>query len=220
MFVGWAVSGILYLRLRHVSARPQTQKSTSFTDILPRAKRIFPILGALMLARVFMIVSLTTFLPIFMKDVLEATLWLQAASLTILEGAGVVGALATGTLSDRFGRFRVLYFLVIAAPLILFAFLYGPTWLAMPLLILLGLTAISPTPVLLAIVQDNFADSRALANGIFLATNFLIRAFGIWAVGFMGDQFGLQTAFMVSGGMALLTIPAVFGLSQIIGRKQ
>jgi FSR family fosmidomycin resistance protein-like MFS transporter len=220
MFVGWAVSGILYLRLRHVSARPQEQKSTSFTDILPRAKRIFPILGALMLARVFMIVSLTTFLPIFMKDVLEATLWLQAASLTILEGAGVVGALATGTLSDRFGRFRVLYFLVIAAPLILFAFLYGPTWLAMPLLILLGLTAISPTPVLLAIVQDNFADSRALANGIFLATNFLIRAFGIWAVGFMGDQFGLQTAFMVSGGMALLTIPAVFGLSQIIGRKQ
>jgi FSR family fosmidomycin resistance protein-like MFS transporter len=95
------------------------------------------------------------------------------------------------------------------------AFLYSPDWLTLPMLIILGLTAISPTPVLLAIVQDNFADNRALANGIFLAANFLIRAFGIWAIGFTADQFGLATAFLWSAVLGLLTLPTVWGLARV-----
>jgi FSR family fosmidomycin resistance protein-like MFS transporter len=215
MFVGWAVSGLLYLRLRHVSARPQSGMNGSLADIMPAVRRIFPLLTLLMLVRAFIAISLTTYLPIYMSDVKEATIWLSAASLTILEGAGVVGALATGTLSDRFGRFRVLGILLFLSPIFMFLFLYSPTWLAMPLLIILGLTAISPTPVLLAIVQDNFVANRALANGLFLASNFLIRAFGIWVIGYLSDRFDLQLAFLVSAALGILTLPAVWGLAQV-----
>jgi FSR family fosmidomycin resistance protein-like MFS transporter len=95
------------------------------------------------------------------------------------------------------------------------AFLYSPSSLSLPFLILLGLTAISPTPVLLAIVQDNFTENRALANGLFLAANFLIRAFGIWAIGFSADQFGLATAFLWSAILGFLALPAVRGLAQV-----
>lgn len=215
MFVGWAVSGILYLRLRHISARPQTAEGVSLAAILPKIKRIFPWLTGLMLVRAFLIISLTTFLPLYMDDVRATSFEFAGNSLAILEGAGVVGALATGTLSDRFGRFRVLTVLLLLAPLFMLAFLYSPDWLTIPLLIILGLTAISPTPVLLAIVQDNFADNRALANGIFLAANFLIRAFGIWAIGFTADQFGLGTAFLWSAVIGFLTLPAVWGLARV-----
>jgi FSR family fosmidomycin resistance protein-like MFS transporter len=215
MFVGWAVSGILYLRLRTISAKPQTAEGVSLAAILPKIKRIFPWLVGLMLMRAFLIISLTTFLPLYMNDVRATSFEFAGNSLAILEGAGVVGALATGTLSDRFGRFLVLTVLLLLAPLFMLAFLYSPDWLTLPMLIILGLTAISPTPVLLAIVQDNFADNRALANGIFLAANFLIRAFGIWVIGFTADQFGLATAFLWSAVLGLLTLPTVWGLARV-----
>ena len=215
MFVGWAVSGILYMRLRHVSARPTSGTSISLALIMPKVRQIFPFLMLLMLAQTLLVSSLTTYLPIYMSDVQEASIWLSAASLTILEGAGVIGALATGTLSDRFGRFRILTILLFLAPLFMLAFLYSPNSLSLPFLILLGLTAISPTPVLLAIVQDNFTENRALANGLFLAANFLIRAFGIWAIGFTADQFGLATAFLWSAILGFLALPAVRGLAQV-----
>ncbi len=213
--VGWLVSGILYYRLRNISARPTAVgERPSWQSMIPKAKKIVPALTWLMLARVFMQVALTTYLPIFMSDVLNSSLWLAAASLTILEGAGVVGALATGTISDRLGRSRVLFYLLAAAPLLLIAFLYSPTWLALPLLVALGLTAITPQPVFLALVQDEFPDNRALANGLYLAMNFLIRALAIWVVGLLADRYGLTNAFLWSALLVFLGLPAIRFLPQ------
>ena len=213
MFAGWAVSFILYLRLRHISARPQAKKG-NFAAIRERAWQVFPYLTWLMVGRMLMMAAITTFLPIFMSDVKEAGVWLSAAALSILEGAGVVGALSTGTLSDRFGRSRILYFLLGISPFFLFIFLFGPGWLNIPMLIALGLTAISPTPVIMAIVQDNFSENRALANGIYIALNFLIRALGIWLIGYIADQFSLETAFLWSGILGFVSIPAIWALER------
>ena len=154
-------------------------------------------------------VSLTIYLPLFVSDELGLSLWLAAISLTILQAAGVVGALISGTISDRYGRSRILFMLLLLAPLLMLALIYGPAWLAIPLLIALGLTALSPQPVFLALVQDKFPDNRALSNGTFLALNFLIRAAGIWVVGLLADQFGLTTAFVMSALVAFVTVPAL-----------
>jgi FSR family fosmidomycin resistance protein-like MFS transporter len=209
-FVGWLVSGILFVRLRHISA----QLTTPVASHLPwrKARRIFSVFGWLLLARIFIVVCLTTFLPLFMSDTRGSGLWLAAASLTILEAAGVVGALVTGTLSDRLGRPQVLLVLLGLSPIFLFAFVYAPNWLTLPLLIALGLTAISPTPVLLAIIQDEFPDNRALANGSFMALNFLVRALGIWLVGALADRIGLESTFVLASLIALVSIPAIWFL--------
>lgn len=209
-FVGWAVSAILFWRLREVAAKPKSAGAS----LLPfaQAGRIFPALAYLLSTRVLMVAALTTYLPLFVSNALGGSLWLAAASLTILEGAGVVGALLSGTLSDRWGRRWVLFVLLAAAPPLLFAFLYGPPTLAVPLLIALGFTAIAPTPVFLAMVQDEFPDHRALANGTFLALTFLTGALGIWLVGVLADGLGLEAAFFWSGVLALLSLPALWWL--------
>ena len=206
---GWAASGLLYFRLHKVSARPADQKGGAMADVWPVVRTVFPVLIWITLSRIFMMASLTTFLPIFVTDVMEGSLWLSAASLSLLEAAGVAGALFTGTLSDRWGRAKVLGILLTLAPALLLVFLYSPSWLAIPMLFALGLTAISPTPVLLAIVQDQFPDNRALGNGILLALNFTIRAIGVWAVGLFADQAGLFQAFLWSAAIGFLGIPAV-----------
>jgi len=211
-FVGWAVSGLLYFRLHTVSARPQAVIPANVAAIWPQLRHVFAVLIWLVGARVFLLVSLTIYLPLFVKDARGLSLWLSAASLTILEGAGVVGALASGTLSDRLGRRRMLALLLTLSPLFYLLFVLGPTWAAVPLLVAVGLTAISPQPVLLALVQDSFPEHRALANGIYLAVTFLVRALGIWVVGLLADQIGLQNAFLWGGVLAFLSVPAVFFL--------
>lgn len=205
-FVGWAVSGILFWRLRRIAARPSPG-----SRLLPwsRARRIFPALSWMLLARAMMVAGLTTFLPIFVIDVRGGGLWIAAAALSLLEGAGVVGALLTGTLSDRWGRVRILLVLSTAAPLLLLLFMAAPPWATVPLLFALGLTAISPTPVFLALVQEEFSEHRALANGTFLALNFIIRALGIWGIGRIADTIGLEQAFLWSALVAPLALPAL-----------
>ncbi|MBX3012443.1 MAG: MFS transporter [Caldilineaceae bacterium] len=212
--IGWLVSAFLYWRLRNISARPATQQQSNLRELAPELRRVFTILGGMMVPQMGMVVAITTYLPTFMRDALGANLWLAAASLTILEGAGVVGALLTGTLSDRFGRRVVLLVLLSTAPVLLMGFLYAPPWLAVPLLIGLGLTAISQTPVKLAIVQDHFPHNRAVANGIFMSMNFVIRALALWVVGLLADQIGLTNAFFWSGVAAFFSIPAVFWLPE------
>lgn len=212
--IGWVISAILYWRLHRISAQPAAKQQNNLREIAPRLWRVFSILGGMVVPQMCMAVAITTYLPTFMRDALGADLWLAAASLTILEGAGVVGALLTGTLSDRFGRRRVLVVLLTLAPLLLLAFLYAPGWLATPLLIALGLTAISQTPVKMAIVQDNFPHNRAVANGIFMLMNFVIRALAVWIVGLLADQIGLMDAFFWSGVAAFFSLPAVFWLPE------
>ena len=209
MFVGWAVTAVLYWRLHDVSARTST-KPAGLQEAWPKIRRVFPVLGWIMLARTGMVVSLTTYLPLYMKDEVDASLWLAAAALSILEGAGVAGALLSGTVSDRLGRKRVLSILLFVSPLLALLFIFGPGWLAIPLLIALGLTAISPTPVLLAIVQDVFPQHRALANGIYIGLNFLVRALAIWFIGVLADSVGLTMAFVFGTVVAFLGVPGVW----------
>ncbi len=210
VFVGWGTSAILYVRLRQVPARIKKKDGSTLKEMWPQARRIFPLLIWLMLSRVMMSVALTTYLPIFVNDELEGSLWLAASALTILEGAGVVGTLLAGSYSDRLGRARTLLILFLIAPVLLLVFLWAGEQYTLPLLIALGLTAIAPAPVMLAIVQDEFPENRALANGIYLALSFMIRALGIWAVGYLADQYGLSQAYTLAAFATFLAIPAIY----------
>ena len=122
----------------------------------------------------------------------------------------MAGALLSGTASDRFGRQRVLAWLLFVSPLLALFFLFQPGWLTIPLLIALGLTAISPTPVLLSVVQDAFPRHRALANGIYIGLNFLVRGLGIWVIGAMADWVGVGSAFVWGAVLAFLSLPGVW----------
>ena len=46
----------------------------------------------------------------------------------------------------------------------------------------------------MALVQEQFPDSRALANGVYLSINFAIRSIAAVVYGAAGDAFGLSTA--------------------------
>jgi FSR family fosmidomycin resistance protein-like MFS transporter len=209
MVLGWAASLILYWRLRNIPARPEQRQS--LRAMLPAARRLFvPLLGVIV-PRSFMLTALAVYLPTFMSRQ-GASLWVAGASLSIWELAGIGGALMGGTFSDRLGRKTVLLIAMGTASVLMFVFLNVSGWLLVPVLLALGFTALSSTPIMLAMVQECMPHNRAMANGLFISMTFLVRPLVAFAIGLLGDNFGLHSAFYVAAIVALLTIPMIFFL--------
>jgi FSR family fosmidomycin resistance protein-like MFS transporter len=211
MFLGWATSLILYGRLRKVSARPE--KPGSLRLILPELPRLFAPLIILNLFRNPLVESITTYLPTYLTA-RGAGLWVGGSSLSLVDFAGVAGALTIGVMSDRLGRKKVLFISSLVTTLLALLFLRVQGWLMFPLLFALGFTSFSAMPVMLAIVQDQFPSNRAVANGLYMAVIFLIRPLGTLAVGFVGDRLGLSTAFGYAAAISFFTLPAILALPE------
>jgi FSR family fosmidomycin resistance protein-like MFS transporter len=209
MVLGWACSLLLYWRLRDIPAR--TDKRQDLRAVLPAMRRLFvPILGVV-IPRQVLLTALAVYLPTFMS--LEgASLWTGGALLSMWEFAGVGGALTGGTLSDRLGRKPILWIVMSSAPMFMLLFLNASGWLLVPVLIVLGFTSLASAPVLLAMVQENQPDNRALANGLFLSMTFLIRPIAAFGIGLLGDNFGLRAAYYWVAIFSLIAIPAIYFL--------
>jgi len=150
--------------------------------------------------RSMMTATLTTFLPMFLTFE-GSSLFMAGASLTILQISGMAGAFLAGGLSDRFGRRRMLVISFIATPIFMFLFLQSSGAFQIPLLILMGFFAIAITPVIMAIVLENYPGNRSFANGVYMAVSFIIQALAILLVGFLSDLVDLRFTFMISAGL-------------------
>ena len=91
----------------------------------------------------------------------------------------------------------------------MFAFLATGGWLQFSLLLLMGFTALSVTPVMMALVQESFPENQALANGVFMSLSFVLGSGVVVALGVMGDLFGLRLAFAASAVVLLLGLPLI-----------
>jgi FSR family fosmidomycin resistance protein-like MFS transporter len=212
MTAGLLASVMLYVLLRQVPGRPpEAYQPVSFRQALRVMRPLLAPLMGIVTARVFMLAALTTYLPIFLTDE-GATLWFAGVSLTLLEAAGVVGALVGGSASDRLGRRLVLFVAMISTPLFMLAFLAVNGWLRFPLLLLSGFASLSVAPVMMALVQESFPEHRALANGLYMALSFVIRSGAVLVLGLVGDLFGLRLAFAASAVVPLLGVPLIFVL--------
>jgi len=204
--IGWTMSVILFWRLRDIPV--SAHKLASRHSILTKLRSLFLPLFIIIFFRIFMVVCMTTYLPTYLNQK-GSSLYLAGAALSILELAGVAGALLGGTLSDRFGRKSLLIVVTILAPLLMIAFLNVSGWLLVPLLLSYGFVSISPGPVFLALIQDHFPENRAVSNGFYISMMFLLTSLAMLLVGLAGDIFGLRVVFTGSAILSLLSLGGI-----------
>jgi FSR family fosmidomycin resistance protein-like MFS transporter len=213
MIFGLAASGWLYFNFREVPITVDRSRKISVLETWRELRFILMPLMAILLARGFMHASITAFLPTFIK-METGDLWLAGAALTIFEISGVGGVFAAGSLSDRFGRRKILLISLLGAPLSLLLFAWIGGWFRFLTLLIIGFTLLSTTPVMLALVQEHARSSPSAANGFFMMASFMARSAIVVLVGFIGDLIGLRATYFVSAIMGLAAIPFILRLPE------
>jgi FSR family fosmidomycin resistance protein-like MFS transporter len=208
--VAIATSVILYFRLRDVPLRTRGDGEQVPWRTAVRAMRgLMLLLGAFVALRSMMVMATTIFLPLYLTEE-GASLWLAGAALSIVEAAGIAGAFTGGWISDHVGRRIVLVLGQIAAPISLLIFLSVDGWVRVAILPVIGFSLLAVPPVLMALVQEQFPESRALANGVFLSMNFAIRSIAAIAYGVVGDALGLSTSMYIAAAAMFLALPLIW----------
>jgi FSR family fosmidomycin resistance protein-like MFS transporter len=92
----------------------------------------------------------------------------------------------------------------------LFLFAWMGNWSRFIALLFTGLTILSTTPVMLALVQEQVQGSPSAANGLFMMISFITRSGIVVLVGYLGDLVGLRNTYLISSLLGALGIPFVF----------
>lgn len=210
--MGWLASLIMYSRFRKMTMHIQRQ--SGFREMFPAATRLFIPLLIIALSRSFLVTGLGIYLPTLLKTE-GATIWAASRALAIYQFAGVIGALAGGTLSDRLGRKTVLFIASLTSPFLVLGFLNSDHGVKFVFLILAGLLSLSAQPVMLALVQDHLPRHRSVANGFFMAFSFLFQSAASLSIGLMSDSTNLRTALNYVILISLVSVPFVFTLPRL-----
>jgi FSR family fosmidomycin resistance protein-like MFS transporter len=216
MFFGIVASLVMFIKFKDIPLAVKHRETPSIRRTCKEMKGLLGPLSAIVLFRGFMHASMSTFLPLY---IIQKTndIWLAGISLSVFEAAGVVGIMTVGTLSDRFGRKKMLLFCLVVAPISLLLFINSSGWLQFPFLILTGFSLLSTTPVMLAMVQEFSEDGSSAANGVFMMISFLARSAVVVLVGFVADQIGLEKTYILCAGLGFMSIPFVLKIGKRSG---
>jgi FSR family fosmidomycin resistance protein-like MFS transporter len=209
--VAAASSLVLWWRLAGVPEVRPAGRLARLTEVWGRMRTVILGVAGILMARAFLVGGLTTFLPTYLYGA-GSSFWFANISLSVLELAGAAGAFVSGTLSDRWGRRRVLLVALALSPPLMLAFLSVAGPLRLLVLVGLGLVTFATTPVLMAVMIENSGADSAAANGTFMMMSFTLRALVILAVGALGDALGLHTTYLLCAAMAAIGLPFLLWL--------
>ena len=103
---GLSASLLLFFKLRNIQPQsPLDEKNgnSNIKDTVVKFLPFFVVISGVIFFRGIMKAALTSFLPTFL-NVRGESLWMGGIALSVLEGAGAVGTLLSGTISDFLGR--------------------------------------------------------------------------------------------------------------------
>ena len=210
---GALISLILVLNLKdetfpHAKSKKLYIRKTIIETIL-QGKILFVFILGLMLVKSFTASILVTFLPTYLTEK-GYSLWIAGGALALLQAAAVIGVFLTGTISDKIGRRPLLVFLTIGAPLTMILFVLSNKWTIIPALLLLGLIALSSTPVILALIQERDFKYPSVANGLYMTISFMLTSVIVLAFGKISDMVGLEKAFYLAIIASFVGLPVLF----------
>ena len=207
MFVPGAALAIWLLRQAPAFAQRRRAPTVPGAAALPRVP-IVPLLAVIgvMMSRSWTIASLQAFLPTWYKSLGYGAAFYGPLATTLVL-ASALGTIGCGSLADRFGRRAVVIgsLLLSIPPLLLLAQFTGAV--AFPIVILLGISAVSTAPLMLVTAQQLMLGRAGVASGMILGLGFVTSAIGIPITGAIADAYGMPVAIRSQVILILMTIP-------------
>jgi FSR family fosmidomycin resistance protein-like MFS transporter len=146
----------------------------------------------------------TTYVPFYYLEVLKGDPRMVGTLLAVFLGAGAVGTLIAGPISDRVGhrRYMVSVFFL-AAPLAVAFLLVSGVW-TFVLLAALGFVLVSTFTVSVVLGQAYMPRNLGMASGLIVGFAIGAGGVGATALGWVADHWGLSSALWISALMPIL----------------
>ncbi len=146
----------------------------------------------------------TTYMPFYYLEVLKGDPRMVGTLLAVFLGAGAVGTLIAGPISDRVGhrRYMVSVFFL-AAPLAVAFLLVSGVW-TFVLLAALGFVLVSTFTVAVVLGQAYMPRNLGMASGLIVGFAIGAGGVGATALGWVADHWGLSSALWISALMPIL----------------
>ncbi|MGH2398995.1 MAG: MFS transporter [bacterium] len=190
---------------REVPARPvgNTLRSDLLAAVGPLA-----LLWFIVALRSVVISAYQTFLPLMLSE-RGGSIVAGGLAVFLFGGVGTIGGVTGGTLSDRFGRRKVLALsLILGAPL-LYAFVrtQGP-W-SYVFLALGGVALYLSAAITIVMAQELMPHRASVASSIVMGLAWGTAGLSLTGVGALGDIFGLERTLIWVLGLAVVALAAV-----------
>jgi MFS transporter, FSR family, fosmidomycin resistance protein len=146
----------------------------------------------------------TTYMPFYYLEVLKGDPRMVGTLLAVFLGAGAVGTLIAGPISDRVGhrRYMVSVFFL-AAPLAVAFLLVSGVWTVV-FLAALGFVLVSTFTVAVVLGQAYMPRNLGMASGLIVGFAIGAGGVGATALGWVADHWGLSSALWISALMPVL----------------
>jgi FSR family fosmidomycin resistance protein-like MFS transporter len=217
---GLIASLILYYKLKDFKfTQPNFTKKPEKGDALSEFKHFLPlfsVMSGFMLFQSSMKMATTLYLAVYMTQH-GFSIWYASIAISVLQFFGVIGTFLSGTLSDKFGRQKVLMFMSSGAAISMVLFLCSSTiYTLFPSLALLGIFMFANAPILLSIVHELDTKMPIFINSIYMTINFGITSISVLMLGVFGDHIGLNTTYKIASVLAFIAIPFAMSLNFMI----
>jgi FSR family fosmidomycin resistance protein-like MFS transporter len=212
--IGLGASVVLFVKFRKIKISDEfkdKKEKAAIGKTLKNYTRTLISLGGTIFFINMLKSSLTAFLPTYLI-VKGESLWIAGASFSILQFAGAVGTLSSGTISDKFGRRNTLLTIALLLPVFMWFFILLGDFFMIPILIFMGFFLFASNPVMLAVINEVKSERPAFINGVYMTINFGISAATVTFVGVIGDLIGLDTMYKVVSFSPLLAVPFIMSL--------
>lgn len=214
MFIGITVSIFLHFQLRSIMVSDKIKKAPPLKDLVIVFKQYAKLLLVIFFIMMFLAMikqSLTIYLPVYLTTN-GKSLFLAGVGLTIVQAAGAVGTLFSGTISDFVGRKKVIIISTMLAPLFMYGFLQSTGWLQIVYLVLVGFVIFASGPVFMALVLNLSKTNSAFLISLNMTVNFAGGSLAALFIGALSDHYGINNAFYYVTLLAILAIPFTFML--------
>ncbi|MEU0556461.1 MFS transporter [Dactylosporangium sp. NPDC006015] len=165
----------------------------------------FAVLASVEIVRSAVSFGVNTFVALYWIDTLGASPTLGGAALALQLGGGVLGTLAGGRIADRIGLVRTVRLgNLLLGPAIAVMLLCPSPYLALPLVLLVGLVTNIPFAVLVKLGQDYLPTRPGTAAGVTLGLAVSAGGLAMPLLGLIADHHGPRGAFI-----ALAVVPVL-----------
>ena len=217
------IAGLLMMRLPpHAGAGGQNSPWEQFKGGLRYVGDHPELRGLLLLALLFSLfgISYSTVLPAFVDKVLHRGAE-AFGQVNAMSGVGAVtGAFLVARFGDRGFRGKWLVWSTLGFPLVLTLFALNTNfWLTLILAVLLGIGFMLTFTLINTLLQTNIADEmRGRVLALYTLTFFGFTPFGNLMIGSLSELIGLSEALVLSAGLCLVSVGAVFLLMPAVRR--